>query len=304
MKQTIRRTIKPKLFISFSSYKTFKNCPEMYRQQYLLPKEDQDTDFVAFDSYEASVGSAVQSVFEHLINKNIDTSHIDRLLPRIDDDIFFLSDLLVPLEKYTFANSKCYIDDNFIITKFQHFAVDTEKHSLRQLRRKFISEVATMYRKPLIKMMELYNLSKMSSEVKVQVEYKDFILGGKVDFVHYIDKQYVEILDGKRQYNPLWTDREQVIMYGIMISKQFNRKIKKLGYWDWSTNKIHHIEFTEKDFSATLGNIKDFKAKLDKAIDTNSFRKKAGFYCRWCPIKDSCSKYNLTETNKGEFEAL
>lgn len=303
MKQTIRRTIKPKLFISFSSYKAFKNCPELYKQYYLTVQEDKE-DFIPFDNYEASVGTAVQGVFEHLINKNINVTDLDSVRRKVDSDILYLSDALVPLNKYTFANSKLYIEDNHIVTKFQQFAVDTSEQSLKQLRRKFISEVATMYRKPLIKLTELFDLKKMSSEVKMQVEYNDFTLGGKVDFVHYMDKTYVEILDGKRQYNPLWTDPEQVYIYAIMIEKQLNRKVKKVGYWDWKTNKIHHIECTPANLKETLNNIKKFKKDLDKSIDSNRFRKKKGFHCKWCPIKDSCEKYNEVESPKGGFEAL
>ena len=304
MKQTIRRTIKPKLFISFSSYKSYKNCPEMYRQNYLIPKDTQDDEFVAFDSYEASVGSAVQAVFEHLINKQIDTSSRDRLFKRIDDDILYLSDLIVPLHRYTFSNRKVYIEDNKIITKFEQFAVDTSNKSLKQLRRKFASEVATLYRKPLIKMLELYDIKKMSSEVKVQVDFKDFILGGKIDFIHYMDKNHLEILDGKRQYNPLWTDPEQVYIYGIMVEKQFNKKVKKLGYWDWKSNKIHYIDFTHENKIDTLANLIEFKKSLDTSIKTGKFRRKAGFHCRWCCVKDNCDRANTDSTGAGEFETL
>lgn len=304
MKQIIRRTIKPKLFVSFSSYKTYKNCPELYRQNYLIPRDEQDNEFVPYDSYEASVGSAVQSVFEHLINKSVNTDDIVSLLRRLDDDIIYLSDSLVPLSRYTFSNNKLYFDDNHIITKFQSFAVDTSKHTLKQIRRRFISETATMYRKPLFKMIELFDLKKMSSEVQMQVEYKDFILGGKVDFIHYFGKSYIEILDGKRQYNPLWIDKEQVFLYAIMAEKQLNRKAKKLGYWDWKSNKIHYISYTPADLDETMSNIVQFKNNLDTSISTGKFRKKAGFHCRWCPIKDICEKYNDIPTSKGSFEAL
>jgi len=301
--QTIKRTIKPKLFISFSSYKSFKNCPELYRQYYLVPKDSQE-DFIAFDNYEASIGTAVQGIFEHLINKNIDVSNLDSVRRKIDNDITYLADSLVPIEKYEFANSKIYVEDNAIVTKFQQFAVSTDTTSLRQKQRKFISEVATMYRKPLIKLTQLFDIKKMSSEVKMQVEYKDFIIGGRIDFIHYIDKNHIEILDGKRQYNPLWTDPEQVYMYAIMSEKQLGRKAKKVGYWDWSTNKIHPIECTPDKLKETFNNIKKFKQDLDKAIKSNRFRKKKGFYCKWCPIKDSCEKYNDIESPKGGFEAL
>jgi len=304
MKQTIRRTIKPKLFVSFSSYKTYKNCPEMYRQNYLVPKDAQDDEFVAFDNYEASVGSAVQSIFEHLINKQIDTSSKDRLLNRIDDDILYLSDLLVPLDRYTFNNKKVYIEDNKIVTKFEQFAVDTAGTSLKQIRRKFSSEVATLYRKPLTKMLELYDLNKMSSEVKVQVEFEDFILGGKIDFIHYIDKKLLEILDGKRQYNPLWTDPEQVLIYAIMVEKQYNKKVKKLGYWDWKSNRIHYLDFKQKDLEDTLNNIDKFQKSLKESIKTGKFRRKAGFHCRWCCVKDACPRANNNPTGKEEFETL
>jgi len=297
MRQTIKRKVEPKLYVSYSSFKTFKNCPEMYNQLFILPREDTE-DKVPFDSYDASVGTAIQAIFEHIINKNIEYTDTDKFHKKIQDDIFTLSDMLIPIDRYSFENSKVYVDDNHIVTKFSKFAVDTSEKSLKAVRQRFILDVLKMYHKPLKKMSSLYDLSKMSSEIKMKKEYKDFTLIGTLDFVYFNEKGSIDIIDGKKQYNPAWIDDEQLRIYTLLAKHHYKLKVRKTGFWDWSSNKLINRPFTEKELLNTLESLLDFKVKLDKAKVTNKFRRKVGFHCRWCPIQEQCPN-NKKETVDG-----
>jgi len=301
-RRVISRKYQRPIYVSYSMYKCYKSCKEWFRQKYILKKQV-TSDNEDYNGYHSAVGKAIQAVFENVINKGINYKDLDILFQKIDKDIINISNILYSdIDKINSMDRVVSIDGNTIIKEFEPTHIKSlSGGTLKSARIDFIREVISVYKNPLKTLLSTYDVKHISSEVKLSYLNKELNLNmnGILDFLIY-DKasdSYI-IFDGKRTYNPDYIDKEQLIFYKILVEKNYKKKVKKLGFIDFTTGETHLIKVTEKDVKEYLKDLSKF------ANDYSNIEKeqkcKIGYHCNWCPINNDCLVYSKKTVYDGK----
>lgn len=189
-----KRRAEEKLFrLSYSALSSYQSCPERYRVSFLDVATDDSGDEIYSDHYYAAVGSAIQAIFEAVINNWYDDDVFCRPMENKPNEPFFdiehISDSYysqIDFERTDFYEKlfnaidvelkafKPYIvtfkqmrdgktpgdsiipDNNLLLRSFRVFPVDVSRYGniIYIAQNKFLGEVKRLYKEPLKSFMD------------------------------------------------------------------------------------------------------------------------------------------------------
>ena len=173
--------------ISYSSLSSYQSCPERYRVSFIDQAVNEDGEETYSDHYYAAVGSAIQAIFEAVINNwyddddmfgkpivnkskepFFDIEHIsdsyysqtdferadfyDSLFNTIDNELKALKPYIVTFKQMREGKVPSnLIQDNLLLRTFKPFPVDVTRYGniIYVAQNKFLSEVKKLYKEPL-----------------------------------------------------------------------------------------------------------------------------------------------------------
>jgi CRISPR/Cas system-associated exonuclease Cas4 (RecB family) len=256
------------IWMSFSSFKKFRDCPKHY-EYYKIKKVDPP---VEDSKHNAIVGSVVQRVFEAFYNEEI-----WRKGRKTSEELYKRSELYY----------KEYLSQNYVNFNDPRcrFANSSEP----------LVEIQEILPKVLqgIKREKLYG-EYAKSEIKLQVRFglEDFLFG-YVDFIIKKDEDDIWILDGKAsKYREKNVHVEQLYFYALMFYLQYRKMPSRLGfyYYRFADDPEQAFDWIDVD----VAKIKALKTELEDviyAIKKRQFQANPQpSHCRWCPWESVCSE--------------
>ena len=209
--------------ISYSSLSSYQSCPERYRVSFIDQAVNEDGEETYSDHYYAAVGSAIQAIFEAVINNwyddnmfgkpienkpkepFFDIEHIsdsyysqtdferadfyEALFNAIDNELKALKPYIVTFKQMREGKVPSnLIQDNLLLRTFKQFPVDVTRYGniIYVAQNKFLSEVKKLYKEPLKTFIETI-LDKPNTwvecEKKVNKVFDNYKVTGSVDFL-------------------------------------------------------------------------------------------------------------------------
>ena len=173
--------------ISYSSLSSYQSCPERYRVSFIDQAVNEDGEETYSDHYYAAVGSAIQAIFEAVINNwyddddmfdrpiedktdkpFFDIEHIsdsyysqtdferadfyEALFNAIDNELKALKPYIVTFKQMREGKVPSnLIQDNLLLRTFKPFPVDVTRYGniIYVAQNKFLGEVKKLYKEPL-----------------------------------------------------------------------------------------------------------------------------------------------------------
>jgi CRISPR/Cas system-associated exonuclease Cas4 (RecB family) len=245
-------------YISYSSFKCYNTCPKKYWFSYISKP------IIDRDPRNALFGLAIGRIFEIFYNEN--------LWKREDCDVYVLN-LIDTCIGYACSEKR------FDVSSDQSF-LDQIKSDLLC----FVPKSMSVIRKHKLLSMNSH------SEVKLNVDYSynntKIKLGGRADFIHYIEDQ-VWIIDGKgSKYREQYTDTDQLVWYAIQHYLKYQKAPARLGFW--------YYRFYDDPIQWVQYDADSMRSLLSKAMNTISninsgkFVASTSFNCEMCDYKKIC----------------
>lgn len=255
--------------LSWSKFKTYRNCPQHYNWKYNEYKDPPFRDSKHF----AVIGSVVQQVFEYYYDYHIyKRNHraIDILMEKTDE----------------YFNG--FLEDNYV--NFNHVTCPYDKDEARQQCRDAVEKTEmAIEREGLVGY-------KNFAEATVQVPFKRRVLGkvalqGRLDFLLQMAGEEHWILDGKSTKNPDRVDDDQLYFYAMLFAMRYGKIPDKLGFFffrfgDDPDKAIKWLPVSVQK----LNDLKEEAVEVVREIQSNDEWKPTPepSFCNWCPYEKVC----------------
>ena len=300
--------------LSYSALSKYQSCPESYRLAFLDKAYDENGEAAYSDHYYAAVGSAIQAIFEAVINawyadrvfddntmsdKYYKEDDFDKenfyteLFDTIDNELKSLKKFIVTFKQME-QKTDTDLSDNIYLTDFRKFPVDVKRYGniIYIAQNKFLGEVKKLYKEPLKYFIDtiLDNPNTyVECEKKVLKVFDNFKITGSIDFLVTNTKDNTSyVLDGKRYYNPNTNKDSQLLIYCYLTGSS------KGGFFSYKENKIYWtlpkiteemIQDLEKQLYEMYDDVKDWEPGVEQKEVLNDM-------CQYCDKCSFCKTYN------------
>jgi CRISPR/Cas system-associated exonuclease Cas4 (RecB family) len=252
-------------YLSYSSYKTYRECPKKYKYR----KVDKLKPPVKDSKHNALVGSVVQRVFEDFYNLEF-----WRKGPKASET------LLGILDKYFYE----FLDNEYV--NFDDVRCPYTQQELLDTCRDLIPKVIQGIKDH--KLLGPY----AQSEITLRAHFeKNFFLFGRVDFVIKRPDGQILLMDGKAsKHREKYVDEEQLLYYALAYQTTHGKLPDKLGFFffrfaDKGEEAIDWIEPTPERLSQMKTQVGDtFRNIQRKAFKATP----SGSACKYCEFATIC----------------
>lgn len=306
--------VKTTPILSYSQLNRFNQCPESYRQTYLV---EQPEDSIPIDCTYAALGTYIQLLFECCVNnKLLEQSYNTYYLPeRHHNQILKELHSIVRCEthslyQHTSHQEKTplqllqYTNKEFSISHKPNTqsGLETKQHKIAQ-------QAFDTFIENLNKLSHL-DWGNCQCEVKVSKQTEHFSFIGYVDF--YFPKQSL-ILDGKLNMNLKFATPTQLELYawGLGINDNFDLQVGLINYTQQQTRMWESYQLTLKAEQTLYNLAKDILECKETSVwqKIPHTRGQIKGYCQYCPIQNTCPKTqtqysSIDETDDIDFENL
>ncbi len=260
--------------LSYSQYRTFIQCPRLYRHQVMnIPPPVKPSEY--FSLY----GRLIESFFRKYTN-----IYTKENIVLTDDKI---AKILRDQWEYILAHS--YVD----------WSEPWVRESSEDIYRSVLEDTLKN-----IKAFEFWKEARSEVSFEVLLKKSQDVLSCRMDFIWEKPNNEIEILDGKGT-NKIDTnvDVEQLYYYALMYLLKAKRLPNKIGFLYYRYQLIKYVDF---DMDAIM-EFKDKLAIVKKTIkDTTEFVAKVGLskQCKWCAYKYNCDAYNAKKAENASKKKI
>jgi len=254
-------------WLSYSGYKTYRDCPKRYRLSRVERKDPPTPESKHF----AVIGWTVQRVYEDFYNQEL-----WRLRGKVSDALLELA------PKYFYQ----YLDENHV--DFNDITCKLEPMEMLAQIEEIIPKVLTGIKRE--KLLGPYARSEIILRAQLQSSY---YLYGIVDFLIRQSTNEVLLIDGKAsKHREKYVDEEQVDFYSLAFRLVHNRRPDKVGYFyyrfaddeeqafDWHVPDAESEEKIRQNLVAAFTNIQKKRFGATPSPST----------CKWCPYETVCTE--------------
>jgi len=254
--------------ITYSSWKSFKECPKKFYLQYVLKEPSE----IPIDDYYKIYGNIVGKFFELFCNQ---WRFNDRMSPDMINDK--LKILYGDILKYSIVNWN------------SRFA----KYSKEEIYEQAWKSVCAVMESETIN----YFLNA-KAEVSINVTLaNNHVITGRLDFIHknpVIDG--VVVIDGKGTDKVgKYVDKDQLLFYCLLYKFKHHLMPRETGFFYYRFNSYVKMPLS-------LDILNEFRARLSldiKAMEKDNFAANPGYKaCKFCPYHVTCKEY-LEKKSKG-----
>ena len=260
--------------ISYSSLSSYQCCPERYRLSFIDQAVNEKGEETYSDHYYAAVGSAIQDIFEAVVNNWYDDDVFCRPMENKPDKPFFdiehisdsyysqtdferadfyealfnaIDNELKALKPYivTFKQMRegkvpsNLIQDNLLLRTFKPFPVDVTRYGniIYVAQNKFLGEVKKLYKEPLKTFIDTI-LDKPNTwvecEKKVSKIFENFKVTGSVDFLVKDTKNKTKYILDGKRLYNPKTNKDSQLLIYCYLTDSY-----KGGFLSYKENKIY-----------------------------------------------------------------
>lgn len=248
-------------YLSYSGRQAYLTCPKQYWFQYIKKVR------VQRDPKSSLFGSTIGKVFEWFYERSVwvEGNAVQKSLNFIDtaaEEIF--------LEKEFNPNS----DPEFV-------------EKLKEDLKKFIPPTIDVIRKNQL----LSPNSRCEVKLHVNCESEDLKmrLGGYADFIHYINKDQVWILDGKgSKYREKYVDSEQLIWYATQHYIKYHVAPTRLGFlfYRFPDDPLKWVHYDADSMRRSISTTFDVAKKIRLEV----WDPKPSTQCHRCDFSPKCDE--------------
>lgn len=264
------------MYISYSGYKLFTQCPEAYWHRYV-----NKTEVPSDNAVNALYGTVVGEIFEELYAKKI------WLRPDIRQE---LERLVEPFTDRAIRRRLSKGD-----------RVDwSEKRSNYDSREALVADVREAVPRGLRSVKHHRLLGpRAEAEVKLDAWFGKHQIGGRADFIFERTAPHKDtvILDGKgSKWRHKFIDPMQVFWYAMLFQEHEHKVPDRVGflYWRFEPDEsVDWVDFDPEDLARLKSDVLATMDKIQAASDDGNeeafFRAQPGDACRFCSYEGSCS---------------
>lgn len=320
--------------ISYSSLSSYQSCPERYRVSFIDQAVNEKGKETYSDHYYAAVGSAIQAIFEAVINNwydddmfgkpienkpkepFFDIEHIsdsyysqtdferadfyEALFNAIDNELKALKPYIVTFKQMREGKVPSnLIQDNLLLRTFKPFPVDVTRYGniIYVAQNKFLGEVKKLYKEPLKTFIETI-LDKPNTwvecEKKVNKVFENFKVTGSVDFLVKDTKNKTKYILDGKRLYNPKTNKDSQLLIYCYLTDSY-----KGGFLSYKENKIYWTlpEITDKMIADLEKQFTEMYNDVKGWQPGVEQKEVINDMCQYCDKNSYCKTYN-TEINE------
>lgn len=234
--------------LSASSIGTFDKCPKQYHYRYI-----EKPDVPAQDWTHLEFGKLAHRVLElfheELLNKVVTPEEYPAIMSR------------------SFKSGLCEFNAEYLLDELPD-----------------LKEILTVY---LNKMIKEGIPQVISNEMSFDTELGNHKIRGYIDRIDLVEPGHYKVVDYKTNKNPKYLTNFQLLLYAIVIRKEFPDAKKISGEYVLLKQNCETIgwDFTDKQIDETTAKI----LKVGDSIETrDTWEKRPTKLCNWCDFKTIC----------------
>lgn len=315
--------------ISYSSLSSYQSCPERYRVSFIDQAVNEKGEETYSDHYYAAVGSAIQAIFEAVINNwydddmfgkpienkpkepFFDIEHIsdsyysqtdferadfyEALFNAIDNELKALKPYIVTFKQMREDKVPSnLIQDNLLLRTFKPFPVDVTRYGniIYVAQNKFLSEVKKLYKEPLKTFIETI-LDKPNTwvecEKKVNKVFENFKVTGSVDFLVKDTKNKTKYILDGKRLYNPKTNKDSQLLIYCYLTDSY-----KGGFLSYKENKIYWTlpEITDKMIADLEKQFTEMYNDVKGWQPGVEQKEVINDMCQYCDKNSYCKTYN------------
>ena len=315
--------------ISYSSLSSYQSCPERYRVSFIDQAVNEKGEETYSDHYYAAVGSAIQAIFEAVINNwydddmfgkpienkpkepFFDIEHIsdsyysqtdferadfyEALFNAIDNELKALKPYIVTFKQMREGKVPSnLIQDNLLLRTFKPFPVDVTRYGniIYVAQNKFLSEVKKLYKEPLKTFIETI-LDKPNTwvecEKKVNKVFENYKVTGSVDFLVKDTKNKTKYILDGKRLYNPKTNKDSQLLIYCYLTDSY-----KGGFLSYKENKIYWTlpEITDKMIADLEKQFTEMYNDVKEWQPGAEQKEVLNDMCQYCDKNSYCKTYN------------
>ena len=315
--------------ISYSSLSSYQSCPERYRVSFIDQAVNEKGEETYSDHYYAAVGSAIQAIFEAVINNwydddmfgkpienkpkepFFDIEHIsdsyysqtdferadfyEALFNAIDNELKALKPYIVTFKQMREGKVPSnLIQDNLLLRTFKPFPVDVTRYGniIYVAQNKFLSEVKKIYKEPLKTFIETI-LDKPNTwvecEKKVNKVFENYKVTGSVDFLVKDTKNKTKYILDGKRLYNPKTNKDSQLLIYCYLTDSY-----KGGFLSYKENKIYWTlpEITDKMIADLEKQFTEMYNDVKGWQPGVEQKEVINDMCQYCDKNSYCKTYN------------
>ena len=319
--------------ISYSALSSYQCCPERYRLSFIDQAVNEKGEETYSDHYYAAVGSAIQAIFEAVVNNwydddvfcrpmenkpdkpFFDIEHIsdsyysqtdferadfyEALFKAIDNELKALKPYIVTFKQMRENNiPKGDLQDNLLLTFFKVFPVDVSRYGniIYIAQNKFLGEVKKLYKEPLKTFIETI-LDKpdtwVECEKKVIKVFENFKVTGSVDFLIKDTKSKTSYILDGKRLYNPKTNKDSQLLIYCYLTNSY-----KGGFLSYKENEIYWTlpEVTDDmiaDLEKQFTEMYNDVKNWEQGVEQKEV---INDMCQYCDKNSYCKTYNADIT--------
>lgn len=315
--------------ISYSSLSSYQSCPERYRVSFIDQAVNEKGEETYSDHYYAAVGSAIQAIFEAVVNNWYDDDMFGRPIENKPKEPFFdiehisdsyysqtdferadfyealfnvIDNEMKALKPYivTFKQMRegkvpsNLIQDNLLLRTFKPFPVDVTRYGniIYVAQNKFLSEVKKLYKEPLKTFIETI-LDKPNTwvecEKKVNKVFDNYKVTGSVDFLVKDTKNKTKYILDGKRLYNPKTNKDSQLLIYCYLTGG-----SKGGFLSYKENKIYWTlpEVTDKMIADLEKQFTEMYNDVKGWQPGAEQKEIINDMCQYCDKNSYCKTYN------------
>lgn len=315
--------------ISYSSLSSYQSCPERYRVSFIDQAVNEKGEETYSDHYYAAVGSAIQAIFEAVVNNwydddmfgrpienkpkepFFDIEHIsdsyysqtdferadfyEALFNVIDNEMKALKPYIVTFKQMREGKvSSNLIQDNLLLRTFKPFPVDVTRYGniIYVAQNKFLGEVKKLYKEPLKTFIETI-LDKpdtwVECEKKVNKVFDNYKVTGSVDFLVKDTKNKTKYILDGKRLYNPKTNKDSQLLIYCYLTDSY-----KGGFLSYKENKIYWTlpEITDKMIADIEKQFTEMYNDVKGWQPGVEQKEVINDMCQYCDKNSYCKTYN------------
>lgn len=315
--------------ISYSSLSSYQSCPERYRVSFIDQAVNEKGEETYSDHYYAAVGSAIQAIFEAVINNwydddmfgkpienkpkepFFDIEHIsdsyysqtdferadfyEALFNAIDNELKALKPYIVTFKQMREGKVPSnLIQDNLLLRTFKPFPVDVTRYGniIYVAQNKFLGEVKKLYKEPLKTFIETI-LDKPNTwvecEKKVNKVFENYKVTGSVDFLVKDTKNKTKYILDGKRLYNPKTNKDSQLLIYCYLTDSY-----KGGFLSYKENKIYWTlpEITDKMIADLEKQFTEMYNDVKGWQPGVEQKEVINDMCQYCDKNSYCKTYN------------
>lgn len=315
--------------ISYSSLSSYQSCPERYRVSFIDQAVNEKGEETYSDHYYAAVGSAIQAIFEAVINNwydddmfgkpienkpkepFFDIEHIsdsyysqtdferadfyEALFNAIDNELKALKPYIVTFKQMREGKVPSnLIQDNLLLRTFKPFPVDVTRYGniIYVAQNKFLGEVKKLYKEPLKTFIETI-LDKPNTwvecEKKVNKVFENYKVTGSADFLVKDTKNKTKYILDGKRLYNPKTNKDSQLLIYCYLTDSY-----KGGFLSYKENKIYWTlpEITDKMIADLEKQFTEMYNDVKGWQPGVEQKEVINDMCQYCDKNSYCKTYN------------